>query len=191
MASSPTAAEHLVDQITVSPDQFTDCAQAIIHTILFQRSIDVQVTPTSIRLPGVDIAFASAESPESTTQILSRLAPLQDAVFGGRRDCWIILSLSYNVPKRGWFRDSFANEVWERWCIPFAFEMLTAHQIREAMLHTITQITFKANETEIPRLPEGGAFRYTINLPTDKDWETKDILKLVKRICSTPAQMFE
>ena len=189
--TSTIATEHVLDPVEISPDQFTDCAQALVHTILFHRSIDTQVTPHAVHLPGVDIAFASAETAETTQQILARLAPMQELVFTDPKEAWIILSLSYNVPKRGWFRDTFQNEVWERWCIPFSFGTLTAQEIRAAMLHTITQITLKANSCEIPKLPEGGSFKFAMNLPTDKDWETsREFAKLVKRICDTPASMF-
>jgi hypothetical protein len=138
----------------------------------------------------VDIAYATGESAETTQNILSRLSVLQDAVFTNpTADCWIILSLSYDVPKRGSFRDSFVNEVWERWCIPFAFQTLTAHEIREFMLHTITQITQKATESEIPTLPPGAVFKFARNLPTDKDLDSKAVIDLCKRIVKTPGQI--
>jgi hypothetical protein len=183
--------EHVLDGILVSPDLFIDCAQALIHTILFHRSIDVPVEPQSISVPGAGVSYASAESPESAERILSRLVPLQELVFTGAPRTWVILSISYNVPKKGWFRDSYANEVWERWCIPFTFDTRTVQEMRVAMLHTISQITMKANGAAVPSLPEGGQFAYTMNLPTDKDWETsREFIRLVKRIVNTPATMF-
>jgi hypothetical protein len=191
MALSTGIEEHVLDPILVSPDQFIDCAQALIHTILFHRSIDITAKPRSFHLPGVDIAYASSESPESTQQILARLTPLQDSVFTGIGRTWVILSVSYNVPKKGWFRDSYANEIWERWCIPFTFDTRTVQEMRLAMQHTITQITMKANSAAVPTLPDGALFSYAMNLPTDKDWETsKEFIRLVKRIVNTPATMF-
>jgi hypothetical protein len=65
--SSLSATEELVlDVILVGPDQVTDCTQVFIHTILVYRSIDVPTAPQSFHLPGVDIAYASAETAEST-----------------------------------------------------------------------------------------------------------------------------
>lgn len=190
--SSTIATEHVLDPIAISPDQFTDCAQALIHTIMFHRAIDRQITPKSVHMPGVDIGYASAESAETTQQIYTKLIPMQDIVFSGVKDAWIILSLYYNVPKKGWLRDTFQNEVWERWCIPFSFDTLTAQEIRDAMLHTITQITMKASTSEIPKLPDGGVFGFTMSLPCDKDWETsKEFVKLVKRICQTPTTILQ
>lgn len=184
--------EHVLDSTEISPDQFTDCAQALIHTILFHRSIDTQVTPKSIHMSGVDIAFASAETEEVTQYILERLAPMQDAVFDGLTDAWVVLSLAYNVPKKGWFRDTYSTEIWERWCISFTFSTLNAQEIRDQMLHTITQITMKANSSEIPKIPsEGSTFKFTLSLPTDKDWEaSKELFRLAKKVVNTPTSLF-
>jgi hypothetical protein len=182
--------EHVLDPILISPDQFLDCAQAIIHTILFQRSIDVPATPESFYLPGLDISYASAESCESTQQILTRLGPLQDSVFTGIPRTWVILSVAYSVPKQGWFKSSYQNETWERWCLRFSFDTRTVQEMRVAVLHTITQITMNASGAAVPALPEGALFSYTMNLPTDKDWETsKEFVRLVNRIVNTPATM--
>jgi hypothetical protein len=65
--SSPSATEEQVlDAILIGPDKFTDCTQVFIHIILFHRSIDVPTAPQSFNLPGVDIAYASDETAEST-----------------------------------------------------------------------------------------------------------------------------
>jgi len=159
------ATEHVLDPVAVSPDQFTDCAQALVHTILFHRSIDTEATPWAVRLPGVDIAFASAESPDSTQQILSRHVPMQTQVFSDPEEAWIILSLSYNVPKRGWFRNTIQNEIWERWCVPFTFATLTAQEIRDAMLDAVALITRRSNSTDVPGLPDGATFAYALRVP--------------------------
>ena len=60
MTSNLIPTEHILDTVQISPDQFLDCAQALIHTILFHRAIDTLVTPKSIHMTGVDIAYASA-----------------------------------------------------------------------------------------------------------------------------------
>lgn len=188
--------EHILDPLEVSPDQFLDCATAVVHTILFHRSIDTQVTPRAVVLPGVDIAYASAETEQTSEGIRARLAPMQDEVLAGRYaqdgSAWLILSLSHAVPRRGWFRATTVSEVWERWCITFSFSPMTASEIREQMLHTILQIKDKAGESSVPRSESGGAaFRFALSLPTDKDWETsKEFVNLVKKLCNTPSAMF-
>jgi hypothetical protein len=183
MAKTPEPHEHVLEAIRMSPDQFTDCAQAIIHTILFNRLIDSTNVPHTFRLPGVDIMYVTAEPLESQQQILSRLSPLQSIVFTGITKTWLVVTLSTFVPKHGWFRDSYANEVWERWCIPFTFATLTARDLRQSMLTAIEKITEQAAATEMMPLTEGGTFHYVINLPTDKDWETsKECIRLVQKI---------
>ncbi|OHS95259.1 hypothetical protein TRFO_02245 [Tritrichomonas foetus] len=185
--------EFILDSIQISPDQFMDCAQALIHTILFHRAIDTQVTPKSIHMTGVDIAYASAETEEVTQYIASRLAPLQDAIFEDpKKECWLVLSLAFNIPKKGWFRDTYSTEIWERWCISFSFATLTAQEIREKLLHTITQITNKANASEIPKIPSSDAsFKFTLSLPTDKDSDVStELKKLIGKIVHTPTSMF-
>lgn len=192
MTSNLIPTEHILDTVQISPDQFLDCAQALIHTILFHRAIDTLVTPKSIRMSGVDIAYASAETEEVTQYIISRLNPLQDSIFEDPKDCWIVLSLAFNVPKKGWFRDTYTTEIWERWCISFSFATLTAQDIREAMLHTITQITLKANASEIPKIPSiDSSFKFTLSLPTDKDSDiSSELKKLIGKIVHTPTSMF-
>lgn len=190
MTTKPT--EHQLDPINISPDQFLDCAKAIIHTILFHRAIDTQVIPKSIIMSGVDIAYASAETPESSENIHKRLLPMQDAIFGGAQNTWIILSLSYNTPVKGWFKDVQSSQVWERWSIPFQFQTLSANDVRFAMLHTITQITQKANSCNVAMRPsEGSTFQYSLNLPTDKGPETAELVNLMKKIVKTPAFLFQ
>ena len=188
--------EHILDPLEISPDQFLDCAQAVIHTILFHRSIDTQVTPKSIILPGVGIAYASAETEQVSESIRAKLAPMQNEVFMGKYaqdgSAWMIISLSHSVTKKGWFRETSINEVWERWCITFSFSPMTAGEIREQLLHIILQIKDKASESDIPmRTTDGSSFKFTLNLPTDKDWETsKEFVLLVKKLCNTPTSMF-
>ena len=182
--------EHELDPICISPDQFLDCAQAIIHTILFHRAIDTQIIPQSVVMPGVDMCYASAETKESAENIKKRLIPLQETVFGGVPTTWIILTLAYNTPKKGWFKEVQTSQVWERWCITFQFQTLPAKDIRAAMFHAITQITQKANSCNVAMRPtEGSTFQYTINIPTDKGPETAELLNLVKKIVKTPAYL--
>ena len=184
-SSKPT--EHQLDPINVSPDQFLDCAQAIIHTILFHRAIDTQIEPKTVVLDGLDIAYASAETQASSENIYKTLLPLQDAVFSGIDSTWVILTLQYNSSKKGWFKDVQTAHVWERWCIPFQFSILTAKDIRISMFHTITQITQKANSCNVANRPsDNSTFQYTINLPTDKGPETTELLNLVKKFVKTP-----
>jgi hypothetical protein len=183
MSDSTSAHEHVLAAVRVSPDQFTDCAQAVVHTILFNRSIETGIVPRTFRLSGVDIAYVTTESPESRQYIVSRLTTLQDAVFTGIARTCLIVTLSNDVPRRGWFRDSYASEPWERWCVPFVFGTLTAHEMRASMLAAVEDITKLAAKTEIQALPEGGVFRYTLSLPTDKDWEnSRECVRLVQRI---------
>ena len=188
--------EHILDPLEISPDQFLDCAQAIIHTILFHRSIDTQVTPKSIVLPGVDISYASGETEQVTEYIKTRLFSMQQGIFEGKFNtegsAWMILSLSHSVPRKGWFRDTYVTEVWERWCITFTFSPLTASEIREHMLHKILQIKDKASDSEVPRSPSAGSsFKFTLNLPTDRDWDASaEFVQLVKKVCSTPSAAF-
>ncbi|KAH0785886.1 hypothetical protein GPJ56_010286 [Histomonas meleagridis] len=188
--------EHILDPLEISPDQFLDCVQAIIHTILFHRSIDTQVSPKSILLPGVDICYASGETEQVTEYIKTRLLPMQQEVFSGRYEkegtAWLILTLSYSIPRKGWFRDTYTTEIWERWCITFTFSALTASEIREHLLHKILQIKDKASESEVPRNPTiGSTFKFTLNLPTDKDWDTStEFVQLVKKLCNTPSTIF-
>lgn len=192
MTSNLIPTEHILDTVQISPDQFLDCAQALIHTILFHRAIDTLVTPKTIHMVGVDISYASAETEEVTQYIISRLTPLQDAVFQDLKECWIILSLAFNVPKKGWFRDTYSTEIWERWCISFSFATLNAQDIREAMFHAITQITLKANASEIPKIPPSdSSFKFLISLPTDKDSDiSSELKKLIGKIVHTPTTMF-
>ena len=185
--------EFILDSIQISPDQFLDCAQALIHTILFHRAIDTQITPKSVHMTGVDIAYASAETEEVTQYIISRLNPMQEAIFDNpKKEYWVVLSLAFNIPKKGWFRETYATEIWERWCLSFSFGTLTAHEIRENMLHTITQITNKANASEIPKIPTSDAtFKFTLSLPTDKDSDvSSELKKLIGKIVHTPTSMF-
>ena len=184
--------EHSLDPIQISPDQFLDCAQALIHTIIFHRTVDIQTDPKIILLSGIDISFATSESSENIENIKKRLLPMQDYVFTGINEVWIILSLSYSTSKRGWFRDSQTSQIWERWAINFTFGTLTAKEMRDTLLHAITQITLKSNNTEIPkRNDENSTFQYNLNLPIDKDWESsKEILKLFQKMVKTPTNMF-
>lgn len=192
MSSSSGPAEHILDAIRISPDQFQDCATSLIHTILLNRTVDTVVSPVIIPLDGLDIDFASAETPQSAAYISERLAPMQDAVFAGMKEAWIILSLGHSVPKKSWFRETQAFEVWEQWCISFTFGTVTAADIREAMLHTVTQITMQANAAEVPRAEPGASFKYTINLPTDKDWgSSKEFIKLIRKVVSAPPTIIQ
>ena len=66
--------ENILDPLEISPGQFSDCAQVIIHMIMFHLSIDTQVTSKSILLPSVDIAYASAETEQVSEYIKTRLS---------------------------------------------------------------------------------------------------------------------
>lgn len=186
-------AEYSLDPTQISPDQFFDCATALIHTILFHRSIDSQVIPKSIVLPGVDISYASAETEETSKYIFNKLQPMQTEVFSGLKEAWIILSLSYMTPKKGWFHDTYQQDIWERWIIRFNFATLCAKEIREQMLHTITQISLLATDSEVPRPSSSDStFRFTLNLSVDKDWRaSKDIVDLIKRLVTNSVPLIE
>jgi len=185
--------EHVLDPVQISIDQFLDCAQALIHTILFYRGIESQCEPKSIIMNGLDIAYVTSESSENSESIRRRLIPMEEMVFQGFPDAWVILTLSYNTSKKGWFRDVQTADIWERWCFTFSFSVMTAREMRETMLHAITQITQKANSCEIPKKTGPNAvFQYSLSLPSDKDWESsKEIVKLFHKVVKTPATVFQ
>lgn len=184
--------EHELNDIHISPDQFLDCSQAIIHTILFHRCIDKQVTPKSVIMNGLDIAYATAEDEESSENIRKRLLTMQKAVFNGLKKPWIILSLMYSIPKKNWFfRESQSSKVWERWVISFTFSTLPAKEIRKTMLDVITKIILKSNSCKIASREKNENFTYSLNIETDKDWEAaREVVNLFKRVVKTPAGIF-
>jgi hypothetical protein len=129
------------------------------------------------------MAFATGETEETAEQILYRLGPLQNAVLLGIRPIWVAISLYYHSPKKGWFRSTFSNDVWERWCIPFRLDALNAQEVRESMLKAVSNIIKNGQGHEIPPLPDGASFKFALSLPSDKDWSSSpEIVRLVKGI---------
>lgn len=107
-----------LDPIVLRRDQAYYALQAIIHTILVQRTIGLTIKPKDVDSPAFDLTYIMIDDPVIADKVETKIRELVKSMSQRMRFC---LTLCSDITNYGFMGSYIEHCEWERWYIEFIF----------------------------------------------------------------------
>jgi len=107
-----------LDPIVLRRDQAYYALQAIIHTILVQRTIGLTIKPKEMDSPAFDLTYIMIDDRALIDKVETKIRELVKSMGQRMRFC---LTLCSDVTNYGFLGSYIEHAEWERWYIEFIF----------------------------------------------------------------------